>query len=68
MSTVIGDYFTVSELAAELGVTRQRVHGLLHTYNIPIMKPHPRLTLIPKKEARRLLKLDRPTGRHVSQK
>lgn len=68
MATVIGNYLTVSELAKELGVTVQRTHQLIAKYKIPIEKPHARMTLVPKKSATMLLKMERPTGVHIGQR
>ena len=64
MSTLFSDYWTVGELAAALQVSRQRTHVLLHQYDVPVIKPHTRLTLVPAKHARHLLKLTRPNGKH----
>jgi len=65
---MIGEFLTVAELAESLGVTPQRCHAILRTYEVPVIKPHARLTLVPKTEARKLLRRDRPTGRHVEKK
>jgi hypothetical protein len=65
MATMIGDYLTVSELADQMGLTPQRVHVILRTYDVPTIRPHKRLTLVPKAEAKKLLKLERPNGKHI---
>ena len=68
MSTVIGNYLTVSELAEEMDVTVQRAHQLILKYEIPTFKPHARLTLIEKKDAAKLVKMQRPTGVHIDRR
>lgn len=65
---MIGNYLTVSELATEMGVTVQRAHQLIEKYDIPTTKPHARLTLIDKKDAAKLVKMQRPTGVHIDRR
>jgi excisionase family DNA binding protein len=69
MSTVLdGQYLTVSEAAEELSLSRQRVHGLIKSGQIPAETIHERLLVIPRTALDRFKKLDRPAGLHISQR
>lgn len=63
----IANYYTVSEAAELFGVTRQRMHSLIKTYNVHVDKVSARLCVIPKSEIKKIPK-DRPNGvRHDRQ-
>lgn len=48
------DLLTIAQAAEMLGVSRQRVHVLIGTYNAETQSPSPRLTLIQRKEVERI--------------
>lgn len=69
MSIVLdGRYATVSEAAAELGVSRQRVHGLIKSGQLAAEVVHERLTIIPRDSLDAIKKASRPHGVHIDKR
>ena len=58
----LADYLTLSELAADLGVSRKRAYQLLAIYKVPSTKLSTGALLISKRHVKRIPKI-RPTGR-----
>jgi predicted DNA-binding protein YlxM (UPF0122 family) len=48
------DLLTIAEAADALGVTRQRVHVLIRTYNASVIRKSEKLTLIERQEVERI--------------
>ncbi len=63
-----GTYATVTEAAAELGISRQRVHGLIKSGQLVAEAIHDRLLAIPRKSLEAIKKVDRPVGVHVDKR
>lgn len=63
-----GRYATVSEAAAELGVSRQRVHGLIKSGQLAAEVVHERLTIIPRDSLDAIKKASRPHGVHIDKR
>jgi len=67
MTNLSKNYVTVRQAAQLVGVSRQRIHVIIKTYNVqservdggPLMIPRPELKKIPKK---------RPTGKKLAAK
>lgn len=69
MPTVIANrYLTVTQAAAELHLTSQRVRQLIKSGQLKGEPAHPRLTLIDRKALDAFKKLDRPTGLNVDKR
>ena len=69
MSTVLEEkYMTVSEVAAELGISRQRVHALIIEGQISAHTVHEKLRMVDTAEFERFKSLPRPTGIHVDKR
>ena len=64
MDTILDDFLTVPEAAAEFGVTRQRMHQLIDYYKLEALYINARLRLIRKSELKKIPEI-RPTGVHV---
>lgn len=63
-----GKYVTVTEAAGELGVSRQRVHGLIKSGQLTSEVVHGRLTVITRKSLDAIKKIERPRGVHVDKR
>lgn len=63
-----GTYVTVSEAAAELGISRQRVHGLIKSGQLVAESIHDRLLAIPRKSLDAIKKVERPVGVHLDKR
>lgn len=59
----IGEYVSVSEAAEFFGVTPQRMHQLIKSYEVPVEKQNPRFSVIRKTDLKRIPKR-RPAGVH----
>ena len=65
MST-LDDWLTVREAADEiLGVTPQRVHQLIHTYEMETQQLGGHLLLVKRSDVEEVAKRERPSGVHV---
>ena len=61
---ITGKFFTVTEMAEQLSVSRQRVHQLIKAYGVKIQKAG-RTVLVSQKEFKKI-PVDRESGVHVS--
>jgi predicted transcriptional regulator of viral defense system len=67
MQTSIENYITIREAAEIIGVTPQRFHKLISTYGLSVQKLTPRMTLVAKREIKKI-PTNRPSGRKLTAK
>lgn len=58
---MIENHLTVSEAAEYFGVSRQRMHQLIHSYDVPVVDVSPKLKMIRRSHLKMIPK-DRPPG------
>ena len=63
-----GKFVTIAEAAEELGISRQRVHGLIQSKQLTSEVVHARMRVIPRKSLDALKKIERPHGVHVDKR
>ncbi len=63
-----GRYATVSEAADDVGVSRQRVHGIIKSGQLAAEIVHERLKVIPRESLDAIKKVKRPRGVHIDKR
>ncbi len=63
--SAIDDFVTVQEAAEIMGLSRQRIHQLIPTYDLEYRQIGEFLLILRRKDIERLSRIERPSGIHV---